>query len=113
MLGLNQATKSGLKTTRMTEEGKLQKKITDYLKNEKWFVTKLMQTSTNGIPDVLAVRRDEAIFIEVKTQVGRLSKLQEYRIKELVEQFDQWVCVAYRFEDFIDFYNKYKKTKDK
>lgn len=87
----------------MTEEGKIQKKITDHLKKDGWFVTKLMQTSTNGIPDVLAVKGTKTLWVEVKTATGRLSKLQEYRIDEL-RRFGQKVCVAYSYNDFKHYY---------
>ena len=96
----------------MTPEGKIQEKITKHLKKEGWFVTKLMQTSTNGIPDVLAVKMNQTLFIEVKTEKGRLSPLQVARIKVLTETFHQWVLVAYGYEDFLTQYNKYKKANE-
>jgi hypothetical protein len=41
-------------------------------------------TNKNGIPDLLAIpRNSDVIFIEVKAVNGKLSKLQEYRLKEL------------------------------
>jgi hypothetical protein len=41
-------------------------------------------TNKNGIPDLLAIpRNSDVIFIEVKATNGKLSKLQEYRLKEL------------------------------
>ncbi len=43
-----------------------------------------MKTNKNGIPDLVAVKPgDNVLFSEIKTKKGRLSKLQEYRIKEL------------------------------
>lgn len=47
---------------------------------------KLMQTNKNGIPDVIAIPPNSGVlFSEIKTPKGRLSKLQEYRLKELKE----------------------------
>ena len=47
---------------------------------------KLMQTNKNGIPDVIAIPPNSGVlFSEIKTPKGRLSKLQEYRLKELEE----------------------------
>lgn len=97
----------------MTEEGKIQKKITDHLKKDGWFTTKLMQTSTNGIPDVLAVREGETIWIEVKTLVGRLSEIQKYRIKQLNQEFGQYVYVAYSYAEFKEQYEQYTKIQYK
>ncbi len=88
----------------MTPEGKVQKKITDHLKRDGWFVTKLMQTSTNGIPDVLAVRSGQTLFIEVKTLSGKLSELQKFRIKELRDKYSQDVLVSYGYEHFYEQY---------
>jgi len=49
-------------------------------------VLKLMQTNKNGIPDVIAIPPNSGVlFSEIKTPKGRLSKLQEYRLKELEE----------------------------
>lgn len=64
-------------------ESKLQTKIKKKLELDGYFVTKLIKTSTNGIPDILAVKDGKAIFIEVKQPKGVLSELQKLRIKEL------------------------------
>ena len=49
-----------------------------------YFVLKLIKTNKNGIPDVLALHPEYGIeFYEIKTKKGRVSKLQEYRLKEL------------------------------
>jgi len=44
---------------------------------------KLIKTNKNGIPDLLAIKKNEICFIEVKRKDGKLSKIQEYRIREL------------------------------
>jgi Holliday junction resolvase len=65
------------------KESLLQSKIIKKLKSNGYFVTKLIQTSTNGIPDILAIKDGKSIFIEVKTLNKKPSKLQGYRIKQL------------------------------
>jgi len=67
-------------------EQKIQFLITNWLKKEGWLVTKLMMTTTSGIPDILAIRSGKTIFIEVKKPGGRLSKIQKYRIAEIRAQ---------------------------
>ena len=54
------------------------------LEKEGYYVIKLTTTNKNGIPDILAIPpQADVLFIEVKNGDRKLSKLQEYRIKEL------------------------------
>ena len=70
----------------MTEQ-QYQKKLSDQFEKEGWYVLKLMKTNKNGIPDLLCLKKGhEPTFIEVKAKKGVVSKLQEYRIKELTER---------------------------
>lgn len=65
------------------KEQVIQKKIIDKLTNEGWYVIKLIRTNKNGIPDLIAIKENEARFIEVKKPDGTLSPMQKFRIKEL------------------------------
>ena len=67
----------------MTEQQIQSKKIKE-LEEQGYYVIKLTKTNKNGIPDLIAIPKEsDVLFIEVKTQKGRLSPLQKYRIKEL------------------------------
>tara|TARA_B110000977_G_scaffold75016_1_gene101310 strand:- start:8753 stop:8995 length:243 start_codon:yes stop_codon:yes gene_type:complete len=67
----------------MTEQ-QIQSKRIKQLEAEGYFVLKLIKTNKNGIPDIIAIApNSNVIFSEVKTPKGRVSKLQEYRLKEL------------------------------
>lgn len=67
----------------MTEQ-QIQKKRIDQLEKEGYYVIKLMKTNKNGIPDIVAIPPDApVIFSEIKTPRGKVSKIQEYRLKEL------------------------------
>jgi hypothetical protein len=67
-------------------ESKIQSKKIKELEKEGYFVIKLIVTNKPGIPDLLAIPRDSnVLFCEVKRPDGKLSKLQEFRIKELNE----------------------------
>jgi Holliday junction resolvase len=69
--------------TAMTEQ-QIQSKLIKQLEAEGYYVVKLVKTNKNGIPDLLALPKgSDARFIEVKTKIGKVSKLQEYRHKEL------------------------------
>lgn len=68
-------------------EAKHQRKLIKQLETDGWYVIKLIKTNKNGIPDILALKENEKpYFIEVKGVNGIVSKLQEYRIKELKKQ---------------------------
>ena len=64
-------------------EQKIQTKIINRLTKEGWLCVKLIKTSKNGIPDVMALKDGNTMFIEVKKPNGRLSELQKIRIKQL------------------------------
>ncbi len=69
----------------MTEQQVQAKKIKE-LESKGYYVLKLIKTNKNGIPDLVALHPDkEVLFVEVKTKKGKISKLQEYRLKELEE----------------------------
>jgi hypothetical protein len=67
----------------MTEQ-QIQTRRIKELEEQGYYVIKLMKTNKNGIPDLIAIPRDsDVLFSEVKKPNGKLSRLQEYRIKEL------------------------------
>lgn len=69
----------------MTEQ-QIQSKLIKELEAQDYYVIKLVKTNKNGIPDLVAIPRDSDVkFFEVKTSIGKVSKLQEYRHKELKE----------------------------
>lgn len=67
----------------MTEQQIQSKRIKD-LEAQGYYVIKLIRTNKNGIPDLIAIPpNSDVLFSEVKRPDGKLSKLQEFRIKEL------------------------------
>ena len=70
----------------MMLESKIQTKIIKQLESENWLCIKLIKTTVNGIPDILAHRQGETMYVEVKRETGKLSELQKIRIKQLGEQ---------------------------
>lgn len=69
----------------MTEQD-IQTSIKNQLKRNGWLVTKLIQTSTNGIPDLLALKNGVAVFVEVKMPGNQPDPLQTLRIGQLRKQ---------------------------
>jgi Holliday junction resolvase len=68
----------------MMTEQQVQTKLIKELESKGYYVIKLVKTNKNGIPDLIAIPKNSDVeFYEVKRHGGKLSKLQEYRIKEL------------------------------
>ena len=67
----------------MTEQ-QIQSKRIKELEAEGYYVIKLIKTNKNGIPDLVAIPPgSDILFSECKTRNGKVSKLQEYRLKQL------------------------------
>jgi hypothetical protein len=67
----------------MTEQ-QIQSNRIKELEAQGYYVIKLIRTNKNGIPDLIAIPpNSDVLFSEVKKPGGKLSKLQEFRIKEL------------------------------
>lgn len=67
----------------MTEQ-QIQSKRIKQLESEGYYVLKLIKTNKNGIPDIIAIPPNaDVLFSEIKTENGKLSELQKYRLKEL------------------------------
>jgi len=92
----------------MTEqsEQKIQKKISDHLESKHFYVIKLIKTNKNGIPDLVAMKNNLNIFIEVKTEKGKTSKLQDFRIGELWDK-DIAAYVVYGYDNYIERIGQY------
>lgn len=68
------------------KEQQIQSKKIKELEAQGYYVIKLINTNKNGIPDLIAIPKGcDVMFVEVKKPNGKLSKLQEYRLKELKE----------------------------
>jgi len=65
-------------------EQQIQSKRIKQLESEGYYVIKLVKTNKNGIPDLIAIPPNcNVLFSEVKRPEGKVSRLQEYRLKEL------------------------------
>jgi len=67
-------------------ESQIQSQIIHMLEKEGWLVVKIIQTNKNGWPDLQIHKLGLTIFIEVKSETGKLSELQAYRHKQLRDE---------------------------
>ena len=66
------------------KEQQIQSKKIKELEAQGFYVIKLTTTNKNGIPDLIAIpANSDVLFVEVKKPDGKMSKLQEFRKKEL------------------------------
>ena len=69
------------------KEQQIQSKKIKELEAQGYYVIKLTVTNKPGIPDIIAIPpNSDVIFVEVKRPDGKVTKLQEYRHKELEEK---------------------------
>ena len=65
-------------------ESAVQRKIIERHQKKGWCVVKLLQTTMNGIPDLLLLRGGRTVFVEVKRPgVKTAEPLQVYRHRQL------------------------------
>ena len=83
----------------------IQKKVINYLEKKGFLVVKTIVLNVSGYPDIFAFRNGEALFVEVKSKNGKLSELQEYRIKKIREQGFK-VLIVNDLKTLIDFIEK-------
>ncbi len=81
-------------------ETKIRRAIADFLKVNGWKVVRIVQSalSEKGIPDLVAIRGGQVVWIEVKTPAGRLSEHQKRWLQDL-EDHGGWWIVARSVED--------------
>lgn len=83
------------------KESDIQQTIKEYLQWHGWFVFKIHQSlgSHKGIFDLYAIKNGLSVWIEVKTEKGKLSKYQK-QFKKDIESHGGTCIVATGIEDF-------------
>ena len=64
-------------------EAQIQAEIVRELRRQGWLVNKLVQTTLNGSPDLIAHKDGRTVYIEVKRPGQKPRPLQDYRHREL------------------------------
>lgn len=85
-------------------EKSIQEEITWQLKGQGWLVLRLPPSiySSKGLPDLLALKGDKYLLIEVKSTNGKLSQSQQC-FKLLMEDIKANYVVARCYEDVEEF----------
>jgi hypothetical protein len=73
------------KLEKSLKESTLEKKAVEFAHACGWSFFKLAKTGKRGTPDRLFLRNGEAVFIEFKAPGEKPTKLQLYRIRELIK----------------------------
>lgn len=67
------------------KEKEIQKKILEYLNKNGAYAVKSIVTNRSGSPDIICCFNGLFVALEVKTEKGIISKLQEYHQKEILK----------------------------
>jgi Holliday junction resolvase-like predicted endonuclease len=87
-------------------EALIQAQIKKYLEANGWLTIKLIQTTMNGIPDLIALKDGRTVFIEVKQPGKKPTDLQAYRHDKLrAKGFD--VITATSLREASNFFAQY------
>jgi hypothetical protein len=81
-----------------TPEGKIQAEIIKYLKDNKIWHFRYNANVTYGMPDIIAIYHGYFVGVEVKSEVGIATELQE-RMKESIEKAGAYHVFARSVED--------------
>ena len=81
------------------KEQDIQLRIRKWFEANGWIVLKTVALSTAGWPDLIALKDETTVFVEVKKPGGKTTDLQEYRIAQLIAA-GFYAFIAYSFNDF-------------
>lgn len=87
------------------KESLIQKQILDYLKYNDIFHFKIIAANKNGIPDIFCLYEGQAIFLEVKTETGKTSKLQDFQMSKINENGGKSFIIK-QLKDLEPIFNK-------
>jgi Holliday junction resolvase len=72
-----------VRISKPVSEAKIQAEIIRVLQSRGWYVVKLIQTTKNGIPDLIIHKIGITAYLEVKRPGHKLAVLQQLRFDEL------------------------------
>lgn len=94
-----------------TPEGKIQAEIIKYLKENKIWHFRYNANVTYGMPDIIAIYNGYFVGIEVKTEVGIATELQE-RMKDSIEKAGGYHVFARSVDDVYKLLRSIEKKNE-
>ena len=96
-------TKVKAKTIRKITENDVKRQVKDYLSLKGWFHFHIMQGlgSYRGIPDIIAIKDNRVLFLEIKKPTGKQSQYQKEFEDNITSQGGEYVLVRC-LEDLIE-----------
>jgi hypothetical protein len=83
-----------MKHSSTKSEAEIQAQIIKEMRSRGWLVNKLIQTTLNGSPDLIAHKDGRTVYIEVKRPGQKVRPLQDFRHRELAKYgIDTYVLV--------------------
>jgi len=83
-------------------ESQLQAKILRYLENlTNTYVIKVVTANKSGVPDIIVSLNGRFVAIEVKTEKGVISKLQQYNIDK-INKLGGTAFICRSYDEFLD-----------
>jgi len=95
---------------KITPENLVKREIKDWLSFMGWFHFPILQGlgAYHGIPDIIAVKDKVVLFIEVKSEKGRLSPSQQDFFRNIANQGGHYI-VARGYRDIETYVNDIKE----
>lgn len=87
----------------MEREKRVEKYVSEEVRKMDGLSLKFVSPGNDGVPDRILVFPDgRTVFVELKTDVGRLSQVQEFQIGRLLDR-NQQVCIVYGMDGAKEF----------
>jgi len=97
----------------MTPEGKVVKKVRDYLNSIGFITINIMSANPSGLPDMIAISPEgDHIYFEIKAPGGRVSPVQKIIHQKLKDQ-GCTVYVVYSLDEVKTVLEEYYKRRKK
>lgn len=91
------------------EKGKIKMKISETkftkefrheLTSKGWLTFKINERFASGFPDLICMKKGEIMFLEVKSDKNKLTKLQKYTLKQIKEE--RFIAKVIKFKSQLD-----------